>query len=70
MSDKELADQLDARDRLFARGYRQVPCQKCGERGFTEHSTGGVPWSYPCVYCHGHGYNWVAPEQAQKPASD
>lgn len=28
-SDKELADELDAADRLIARGYKRVQCSSC-----------------------------------------
>lgn len=28
-SDKELADQLDAEDRLRSRGYEKKTCEKC-----------------------------------------
>jgi DnaJ-class molecular chaperone len=53
-SDKELADELDARDRLRARGYEQVKCPACqglGMEGF----------DIACFRCEGKGYYWQAP---------
>lgn len=53
-SDKELADELDARERLENRGYKKVACEKCG----------GIGWSTPndpCLRCGGKGYHWQAP---------
>lgn len=52
-TDKELADELDARDRLEARGYKRVTCTKCN--GF------GQFGSIQCWQCEGRGCNWEAP---------
>lgn len=53
-SDKELADELDAQDRLTARGYKRVPCEPC--RG-----TGQRGPDINCWHCEGKGYIWQAP---------
>ncbi len=53
-TDRELADELDARDRLEARGYKRKLCDKCG----------GTGQSYPdivCNKCEGKGCRWEAP---------
>jgi len=52
-SDRELADELDAQDRLKARGYEKVTCENCrGE---------GHQISVECFKCEGRGYYWQAP---------
>ncbi len=58
MTDKELADQLDAEDRLLKRGYRKISCIYCNGRGGgqTKHD----PYSR-CFECEGKGYRWSAP---------
>lgn len=33
-TDKELADELDAKDRLRRRGYTQKPCLSCNGKGY------------------------------------
>ena len=53
LSDKELADKLDAQDRLIARGYTKVTCEKC--KGL------GQFGSIECWRCEGRGYIWQAP---------
>ena len=53
-SDKELADELDARDRLRARGYERVPCEKCNSLGLEG-------FDIVCSRCEGKGYFWQAP---------
>lgn len=53
-SDKELADELDARDRLIARGYERVKCPKCDGLGLR---FGDVQ----CWQCEGKGYYWMPP---------
>jgi DnaJ-class molecular chaperone len=53
-SDKELADELDAQDRLRNRGYEQVACEKCGGLGFEG-------FDIACSKCEGKGYYWQAP---------
>lgn len=55
MSDKELADKLDAEDRLRARGYRKVPCRIC--KGMGAVRRGAYP-EYPCHHCDNKGYTW------------
>lgn len=52
-TDKELADELDAKDRLIARGYKRQTCAKCN--GF------GQFGSIQCWRCEGKGYTWEAP---------
>lgn len=52
-TDKEIADELDAKDRLIARGYKQLKCEKCN--GF------GQFGSVVCWKCEGRGYYWQAP---------
>lgn len=52
-SDKELADELDAQDRLIARGYKRETCPKCN--GY------GALGSVQCWQCEGRGYYWQAP---------
>lgn len=51
-TDKELADEVDARERLKARGYEQKRCPVCSKdyrlRDF-------------CSRCGGKGYVWEAP---------
>jgi hypothetical protein len=53
-SDKELADELDAKDRLRNRGYEQVTCEKCGGLGMEG-------FDIACSCCEGKGYHWRAP---------
>jgi DnaJ-class molecular chaperone len=53
-SDKELADELDAQDRLLARGYERETCEKCGGRGLEG-------FDVACSRCEGRGYYWRAP---------
>lgn len=53
-SDKELADELDAQDRLVSRGYKRETCDRCE----------GIGQAYPdicCPRCEGRGYNWLPP---------
>jgi uncharacterized paraquat-inducible protein A len=53
-SDKELADKLDAQDRLRARGYEKVACEKCDGLGLEG-------FDIACSRCGGKGYHWRAP---------
>lgn len=53
-TDKELSDELDARDRLYARGYRQVTCDRCNGRK-------QIGPDICCWQCEGKGYVWEAP---------
>lgn len=58
---KELADELDAQDRLIARGYTKVPCPTCKGRGILDYKGG---WGAMCEICHncnGGGRIWKAP---------
>ncbi len=52
-SDKELADELDAKKRLKDHGYRQRVCSSC--------NGASSPQTYFCVNCGGKGYTWEAP---------
>jgi DnaJ-class molecular chaperone len=52
-SDREIVDELDARDRLVARSYERKTCPKCN--GF------GQFGSIQCWQCEGKGYYWEAP---------
>lgn len=51
-TDKELADEVDARKRLEKNGYRRVTCKSCngfkGDDGY-------------CMACGGKGYHWESP---------
>lgn len=53
-SDKELADELDAQDRLRSRGYERVTCARC--RG-----VGLEGFDIACSVCEGRGYRWLPP---------
>jgi hypothetical protein len=57
-SDKELADQLDAEDRLRSRGYEKGECSRCKGMGFTVES--GMYW-LECGSCQGRGFVWRSP---------
>jgi DnaJ-class molecular chaperone len=56
-TDKELADDLDAKKRLEGHGYTQKKCPQCRGTGFIPKSNGG----YHCYSCEGKGYTWEAP---------
>lgn len=60
-SDKELADQLDAKKRLRDHGYTQKTCQKCRGTGMMLHG----PGNHHCYSCEGRGYTWEAPFMRQ-----
>lgn len=51
-TDKELADEIDARKRLKERGYRRKPCRCLLYLPYATES---------CPLCHGKGYTWEAP---------
>ena len=53
-SDKELADRLDAWERLEVRGYKRETCEHCGGSGQR------MP-EINCWHCGGRGYYWQAP---------
>lgn len=54
-SDKELADRLDAQDRLIARGYVRETCKSCNGIGSNPRTDA------PCYSCEGRGFRWQAP---------
>lgn len=56
-TDKELADELDARDRLIARGYKLVKCDVCAGYGHL----GSNMFTPICPTCNGRGQRWEAP---------
>jgi DnaJ-class molecular chaperone len=61
-SDKELADALDARDRLINRGYVQKACDKCKGLGRIQLFNKDNDFSYTeCFRCEGKGFWWKAP---------
>jgi hypothetical protein len=53
MTDKEIADQLDAEDRLINRGCKKKICDYCYGSGWR--------LRYECWKCHGKGYTWEWP---------
>lgn len=59
MTDKELADALDARDRLIARGYKRVKCDRCNGTGLFEDFRGK---EHICPFCNSSGEVWQAPD--------
>lgn len=54
-TEKELADELDAKDRLTARGYVRETCKSCGGIGTNPRT------DMPCFSCDGRGFHWRAP---------
>lgn len=58
-STKELADELDAQDRLKARGYIKEQCSVCKGTGYMIRA--GVFSSDECILCHGEGFTWQSP---------
>jgi len=58
MSPKELADKLDAEDRLTARGYTKEPCKFCKGRGILINQYGET---LQCCDCKGEGGEWKRP---------
>jgi DnaJ-class molecular chaperone len=56
---KEIADNLDAEDRLRKRGYTKERCRSCDGRGFYPPDQ-MVVWS-ECMSCRGKGYRWQGP---------
>lgn len=58
---KELADELDAQDRLMARGYAKVKCESCEGKGYCTHAQN--QWINPwiCIECGGKGWTWKSP---------
>jgi DnaJ-class molecular chaperone len=65
-TDKELADELDARKRLAGHGFKQCACAKCKGTGVNLERKD----MSPCFYCGGNGYTWESPiicHHSQKP---
>jgi len=63
---KELSDELDAEDRLYARGYSKIICDHCKGSGFPK----GYPTAWTlgfCPDCGGAGYIWKAPKKTLTP---
>jgi hypothetical protein len=52
--DVELADRLDAEDRLRKRGYEKRSCERCG-------GLGQIIPDIVCPHCSGEGYYWLPP---------
>lgn len=65
-SDKEKADELDAQDRLRARGYQWKTCHHCKGTGYFvqggKNSKGEeFAAALDCLTCKGRGGLWQAP---------
>lgn len=58
---KEIADNLDAEERLTKRGYTKKECNKCNGLGFIKTQNNKLPFSYPCYACCGSGFSWMPP---------
>lgn len=53
---KELLDEIEAIERLRAKGYTRVKCSVCDGRGFVQGHIGF------CPFCEGTGYSgWKGP---------
>lgn len=59
---KEIADELDAEDKLISRGWTQEKCVACDGTG---HSTRNPDWF--CLECGGKGTIWTAPTAKTQP---
>lgn len=55
---EELVAELEAEDRLRARGYRKLRCRKCGGTG---QWWGRDELLGSCVICGGYGWTWEPP---------
>lgn len=55
---KELADQLDAEDRLRNRGFLKLTCEHCKGTGYLIPRKLGYRW---CPHCDNRGFKWKAP---------
>lgn len=53
-TDKELADEIDARKRLENHGYTRKPCTN-------PDCIHGLLQGWECPLCHDKGYTWEAP---------
>ena len=61
MTDKELADRVDARKRLEKYGYRRVTCEACNGTGILGNADKKFLIECECGACDGKGYRWEAP---------
>lgn len=63
--EKELADKLDAQERLERRGYKRKRCPHCMGQGFVGKDQYDQDRSTPlmrlCHSCGGKGFTWEAP---------
>lgn len=57
-TDKELADELDAQDRLIARGLAKKACPMCDGTGVLVMTELSVPYHITCTRCDGKGHSW------------
>lgn len=63
-SDKDLADHLDAQDRLRSRGYKWKKCDHCKGIGFiivSRINQNEFAATHRCVPCDGRGGTWEPP---------
>lgn len=69
-TDKEIADELDARDRLIARGWKYKKCLPCGGTGQYFRAPVGKEKDLAgsvnkvldtCACCGGKGHGWIIP---------
>lgn len=56
---KEIADELDAQERLLARGYIKEPCQIC--KGTGKLNAVNLGYVIECRECEGRGFAWKGP---------
>jgi hypothetical protein len=63
MNDKELLEQIKAKEELEHRGYKWVKCSICDGYGAKITRCEYVP----CSVCNGKGYHWEAPITKWKP---
>lgn len=55
--DKDLADQLDAEERLLSRGYTKARCKSCFGTGLRPKGR----YVTECWPCEGRGFYWRVP---------
>lgn len=60
MNAKELADKLDAEDRLIKRGYKKESCINCNGAGYIIFEDLGTS-PQPCYTCKTEGFIWQSP---------
>jgi len=60
-TDKELADEIDAADRLLKHGYTRKQCPHC--KGVGQQCDERLPFPSlgKCYPCDGKGFKWEAP---------